>query len=305
MRGPASDAALAHLRPEDEEAITAGVRGTELEAVWTEHREHDRRLALVLACHLELPDFLARSGLSAAVPPPEIHSMSRGPLSSGGDFAIADLVLEEAQLAGVAPRPGGAGLDFGGSSGRVARVLAAAQPEVRWSCCDPNADAPAWGAANLPMVTFFRSPQRPPLPLDDASLDLVVAISVWSHFAPEPAAAFLSDLRRVVRPGGGLVLTTHGWPAVAEHLRNTSLTEGAGRLCVEAMLREGRWYVSVFGPDGDWGVVDDGWGQAYLTLEALVALAPGWSVARCVPGGLQGVQDVITLRRDADYLPRK
>src|SRR5206468_688639 len=72
--------------------------------------------------------------------------------------------------------------DFGASSGRVVRVLAAGHPDARWSGCDPNAPAIAWARANLPGIDFFVRPQDPPLDRPDGAFDLVFAISLWSHY---------------------------------------------------------------------------------------------------------------------------
>lgn len=46
------------------------------------------------------------------------------------------------------------------------------------------------------------------IPLEDASVDLVVCLQVLEH-VPDPAAA-VRELQRVVRPGGRVLLSTHG-----------------------------------------------------------------------------------------------
>ena len=46
------------------------------------------------------------------------------------------------------------------------------------------------------------------IPLDDASFDVVLCLQVLEH-VPDPAAA-VRELRRVVRPGGRVLLSTHG-----------------------------------------------------------------------------------------------
>ena len=44
---------------------------------------------------------------------------------------------------------GGTVLDFGSSSGRVLRILAAARPDLRCLGCDPNEDAIAWAEVEM------------------------------------------------------------------------------------------------------------------------------------------------------------
>ena len=46
------------------------------------------------------------------------------------------------------------------------------------------------------------------IPVDDASFDAVLCLQVLEH-VPDPAAA-VRELRRVVRPGGRVLLSTHG-----------------------------------------------------------------------------------------------
>src|ERR1700749_274624 len=94
------------------------------------------------------------------------------------------MVADALESVGASLHAGARALDFGCSSGRVVRVLAAAFPEVRWYGCDPNEPAVEWAAAAMPSASFFVNGDEPPLPLGDGSLDVVYAVSIWSHFAP-------------------------------------------------------------------------------------------------------------------------
>jgi 2-polyprenyl-6-hydroxyphenyl methylase/3-demethylubiquinone-9 3-methyltransferase len=64
--------------------------------------------------------------------------------------------------------------------------------------------------ARLPELDLRRLDAEGPWPLDDASFDVVWAGEVLEHVAD--TSAWLSELRRVLRPGGRLLLSTpaHG-----------------------------------------------------------------------------------------------
>jgi SAM-dependent methyltransferase len=73
-----------------------------------------------------------------------------------------------------------------------------------------NGDAIAWCRAKLPFGRFETNGLEPPLAFADESFDLVYALSVFTHLTVPLQQAWLRELRRVLRPGGLLLLTTHG-----------------------------------------------------------------------------------------------
>src|SRR5206468_8257505 len=50
----------------------------------------------------------------------------------------------------------------------------------------------------------------PPLAFGDASFDLAYALSVFTHLPEAIQHDWMDELRRVVRPGGFVLLTMHG-----------------------------------------------------------------------------------------------
>jgi SAM-dependent methyltransferase len=268
-------------------------------ALWeTADSGERKRLALAFSAHHGLHGALERTGLSAAMPTSEVHSMARGAAAAGGSFYYADLVIDALRETGFEPAAGQAGLDFGCSSGRVVRVLAAALPELDWRGCDPIPDAIEWARANLPGIAFELSPEYPPLPYAGEAFDFVFAISIWSHFAEGAALDWLREMRRIVKPGGRLVLTTHGTQTIAHTEREgVRSTEQLSEVRT-SLLERGFWYAAEFGEQGDHGVANPDWGTAFLSPEWLLAkLTPDWRIGLFRPGRVEGNQDLYVLER--------
>ncbi len=217
---PVTEHLYARLEPGDVAAVEGALQPAEA-ALWETADAADRkRLTLAFAAHRRLePARSSARACRAAMPTGDVHSMAHGPAAAGGSTYYADLVADSLTQAGLDLSAGMAGLDFGCSSGRVVRVLAAAYPELDWHGCDPIPDAIEWAREHLPGISFERSPEYPPLPYDDGQFDFAFAISIWSHFAEGAALDWLREMHRVVRPGGRLLITTHGEQTLAHTWR--------------------------------------------------------------------------------------
>jgi SAM-dependent methyltransferase len=255
-----------------------------------------RRLALAFGVHHEVSSVLDATGLRAEAPPPDIHAVERSAESAGGSTYNADMIFAAVAETGFDFGPGKTALDFGCSSGRVVRVFAAAYPEMEWHGCDPIKSAIAWAKANLPEIRFEHSPERPPLTYGDESFDLVFAVSIWSHFAEGAAIDWLREMLRVVRPGGRLVITSHGLQGIAYASAHGDRTPGQLEDIQRALYRDGFWFTNEFGATGDHGVRDPEWGTAFLSPEWLLTRIGGaWKVSAFHPGQLQDNQDLYVL----------
>ena len=111
-------------------------------------------------------------------------------------------------------RPGDRALDLGCGDGRFTAELARAGAGTVIGV--EVAEAALQRARNRePGLDFRLTPIDGPLPLADAALDLVWASEVIEHIAD--TARWLSEVRRVLTPGGRLLITTpsHGRLRVA------------------------------------------------------------------------------------------
>jgi SAM-dependent methyltransferase len=299
--GPPTRDLLARLDAADVEEVRRRVE-PDLREYWeTVDPATSEQMKLILGVHYGVPAILEKTGLRPDQPPEDVHAMGRGPLAAGGDFWIADVLIDAALACGLELEDGGRVLDFGCSSGRHLRVLEAWRPDVAWMGCDPNAAAIAWAGEHLPGIEFFTSPQEPPLDLAAGSLDLALAVSVWSHLGPDAARRWLDEMQRLIRPAGLLVLTAQGFGSLAHYLRIGSVPPERGAAAAEDLIAAGHHFHAVFGDDGDWGVKSGQWGTAYMTLEWLAEHAtPGWSVALYEAARIDWNQDLVVLRREED-----
>jgi SAM-dependent methyltransferase len=256
------------------------------------------QLRLALGVWHEVPAVLEKTGLTADEPAADVHAMARGRLAAGGDLYSADLVAEAVQAAGCDIAEMRAALDFGCSSGRTLRPLAAAWPQVRWHGVDPNGPAIQWAREHIPGATFAVSPTEPPLDLPAGSLELAYAISIWSHFDEGAGRRWLDEMHRLLARGGLLVMTVHGLQSIAYHAATGERSPRQLEQIRRALYRRGFWFAPEFGAAGDHGVAHPEWGNAYMSPEWLLQTVSGaWDVISYAVGRNAGNQDVVVLRR--------
>ena len=154
-------------------------------------------------------------------------------------------------------------LDFGCGGGRVLRQLAPWADSGEFWGCDTYEPTVAWLSENLsPPFRFYLNDKRP-LPHPDGYLDLVYAISVFTHITHE-WAEWLLELHRVLKPDGLLAATFIG-PASWERSLHRLVEED--QLGV-AMLRLDQPYAQTSGPlvlHSPWWIRAH-WGRAFDVL---------------------------------------
>jgi SAM-dependent methyltransferase len=156
-------------------------------------------------------------------------------------------------------------LDFGCGCGRVTRYWHDFRGSVAGS--DVSADAIEWCRANLAFARFETNALAPPLAFADESFDLVYALSVFTHLTDELQPAWRDELRRVLRPGGTLLLTTHGGSYATRLDADERARFDAGELVVRWGDLPGTNLCSAYHPEPYLrGTLADGF--AFLELEA-------------------------------------
>jgi SAM-dependent methyltransferase len=100
-------------------------------------------------------------------------------------------------------------LDFGCGCGRVMRHLRDFE-NVRLHGTDSNAAAIAWCDQHFNFAEFSTNRLEPPTRYRPHSFDAIYAFSVFTHLPEALQLAWMHELRRIVKPGGYVVVTLHG-----------------------------------------------------------------------------------------------
>lgn len=139
-------------------------------------------------------------------------------------------------------------LDWGCGPARVLRHLPALLPGASLAGSDYNRATIAWCRSHIPGIDFRENGLLPPLAFSDASFDAAYALSVLTHLSEEAHGAWLAELHRVLRPGGLLLLTTHGAAFRAKLTASEQIRFAKGQLVVHAVDHEGHRSYSAFQP---------------------------------------------------------
>ena len=110
---------------------------------------------------------------------------------------------------GVALEPGSRVLELGCASGRVLRHFAAQDPGIELWGTDINLRHVEWMLTYLdPRLKVFQNTVLPHLPIPDNHLNLIYAMSVFTHIDTFELT-WLAELHRCLRPGGMAYITMH------------------------------------------------------------------------------------------------
>jgi SAM-dependent methyltransferase len=190
---------------------------------------------------------------AANLPPPALRTLVSGRpnaewFRSAGEVH-ARAIAEAASVHGYdIEDPQLAVLDFGCGSGRTTRHW---QRPVHGT--DINVKAIRWCQRNLPGEYTVNGPE-PPTAYPDARFDLVYAVSVFTHLTIERQERWLAELARIIRPGGLLLLSTHGDELAVDWLTDGQLASyRAGEIIVWYPREEGSNICAVFHPEGALG----------------------------------------------------
>jgi SAM-dependent methyltransferase len=172
-------------------------------------------------------------------------------------------------------------LDFGCGCGRVIRHLRHLPAQLHG--CDSNPVALEWCADNMPFAQFALNALESPLDYDRETFDVVYALSVFTHLPEGLQAHWMTELRRVLKPGGLLVMSLHGDALAGKLTRPERADYRSGRLVVRIGDLPGTNHCAAFHPPS-------------FVREVM---ARGFEVVEMVPEGATGnpPQDAWVLRK--------
>jgi ubiquinone/menaquinone biosynthesis C-methylase UbiE len=104
-------------------------------------------------------------------------------------------------------RSGMSVVDIGCGSGRTAKHLGRLLPQLNYLGTDVVQSLLDYAASQSPPGYRFLLHQQLNIHAPDATVDMVVAFSVFTHLLHEETFAYLEDARRVLRPAGQVIFS--------------------------------------------------------------------------------------------------
>lgn len=141
-------------------------------------------------------------------------------------------------------------LDWGCGPARVARHL----PDLLKTDCeifgtDYNPASIQWNRENIPQVSFSLNKLEPPLPYPGHFFDAVYCISIFTHLSEKLHHAWFSELARITRPGGIILMTMQGRAFTGKLTPAEKENFEQGRLVVRGHTKIGHRTYSAFHPE--------------------------------------------------------
>ncbi|MGD1992638.1 MAG: class I SAM-dependent methyltransferase [Anaerolineae bacterium] len=130
-------------------------------------------------------------------------------------------------------------LDFGCGCGRLIRHWRSLEGPRLYGT-DYNPEMIAWCRQKLANLAEFRVNQLdPPLDYPAGLFDFIYAISVFTHLPEDLQQAWMSELTRILKPGGYLLITVHGESRLHQLTPEEQAQFRAGQLVIKRAAEAG------------------------------------------------------------------
>lgn len=115
---------------------------------------------------------------------------------------------------------------------------------------DYNKESIEWCRKHIDKTEFEVNQLDPPLPFPDESFDVIYHFSVFTHLSRDVQIAWVNELKRLLKPGGVMLPTTHG-EGYTHLLSSQADIEKyeAGELVEQGGYKEGKkWFFAIHPP---------------------------------------------------------
>ena len=141
--------------------------------------------------------------------------------------------------------------EWGCGPARIIRHIASFLKDRNFSLTgfDYNPSTIKWCQEHIPGITFKQNELSPPLPCESSAFDCVYNLSVFTHLSKEMHFKWVNELQRIVKPGGLVIITTHG-DFFKQNLANDELRQYEdGEIVVRGEIEEGKRCYVAFHPE--------------------------------------------------------
>jgi len=136
-------------------------------------------------------------------------------------------------------------LDFGCGCGRILRNWKTLDgPRIHGS--DYNKRPVSWCQRSLSFAEVKLNRPSPMLDYEDNKFDFIYAISVFTHLSEDLQEPWINELKRVLRPGGHLLITVHDTPCVSGLSSTNRQRYYSGQLVVHNEKHSGKNFCYVW-----------------------------------------------------------
>jgi SAM-dependent methyltransferase len=189
--------------------------------------------------------------------------------------------------------------DLASGPGKVLLALDAPTP-ARLSAIDVNRPAIEWLRRRRPDVDARAEPPLPPTSFPPEAFDLVLSISLFTHLDESSHLAWVSEVARLLRPGGLGLITVHGETAYEGFRAGNRLGISAAQLAAlraRAPLEdEGFVFEPEPRPEQRIPGVATGWGLAFHSHRYIrERWSPHLLVKQILPAALNFRQDAVVV----------
>ncbi|MEZ4699375.1 MAG: class I SAM-dependent methyltransferase [Rhodothermales bacterium] len=187
-------------------------------------------------------------------------------------------------------------LDFGAGVGRTLQYTAREFKHLH--ATDVDATAIAYLKRAFPDVVVSVNDYTPPLDYPGGFFDAIYSVSLWTHLPLRDQFMWLKELYRLVKPGGIVLITTHGLRGLASLRRKSEQWAGVSDAELE---KYGTMYKEY--PDFDTNIAHHpGVTSSYgMSAHSPAYIRRVWSrlfeVLEIREGVIDNVQDLVVLRK--------